>query len=201
MEDEEMKKEAYKAFKESELAWQEFFKNKPEPTNDEEEKKEQEEYCHWYNYVRKQSDTGKTPAEMYKEIYGKEPPQNFPIGLEEPSRMMNFEWDDEDDFDEGDDEEEIDELDLGEKLDDAQEEAVVVATKIFEKSWKQIKREIEGASKREACKYSFIIGFLNYMNILDKEAKQIKDNMKDMSEEDLKEMIKDFKEYEEKREK
>jgi len=76
--------------KEFEMAWQEFFKDKPEPENDEEERKEQEEFHHWYNYVRKQSDTGKTPAEMYKEVYGKEPLEN----PTEVSRMMNFGWDD-----------------------------------------------------------------------------------------------------------
>lgn len=52
---------------------------------------------------------------------------------------MNFGWDEgynEDDFDEGD------------KLDDAEEEAVGIATKIFEDSWKRIKREVEGVSKK-----------------------------------------------------
>jgi len=80
---------AIKGMKEFEMAWHEYFKNKPEPKNDEEERKEQEEFHHWYNYVRKQSDTGKTPAEMYKEIYGKDPPKS----PTEVSRMMNFEWD------------------------------------------------------------------------------------------------------------
>ena len=89
-----MNTEPIQAMKEFELAWQEFFKNKPEPKNDEEERKEQEEFIHWYNYVRKQSDTGKTPAEIYKEIYGKEPHKNSV----EVSRMMNFEWDE--DYDE-----------------------------------------------------------------------------------------------------
>ena len=81
------------AFKEFDFAFSEFFKNKPKPKTDEEDRKQMEEFNHWYNYERKQSDTGKTPAEMYKEIYGKEPPQNFPTNSEEPSRMMNFEWD------------------------------------------------------------------------------------------------------------
>jgi len=80
---------AIKGMKEFEMAWQNFLKDKPEPKNDEEERKEQEEFHHWYNYVRKQSDTGKTPAEMYKEIYGKDPPKS----PTEVSRMMNFEWD------------------------------------------------------------------------------------------------------------
>lgn len=87
---------AKKSMQEFEMAWQEFFKDKPRPKNDEEEKKELEEFHHWYNHIRKQSDTGKTPAEMYKEIYGKDPPEN----PTEVSRMMNFEWDE--DYDEGD---------------------------------------------------------------------------------------------------
>ena len=87
-------KDAIRGMKEFEMAWQEFFKDKPEPENDEEERKEQEEFHHWYNHVRKQSDTEKTPAEMYKEIYGKGPSKN-PVEI---SRMMNFEWDE--DYDE-----------------------------------------------------------------------------------------------------
>lgn len=59
------------------MAWNEFFKDKPEPKNDDEDRKQQEEFHNWYNHVRKQSDTGKTPAEMYKEIYGKEPPKTI----------------------------------------------------------------------------------------------------------------------------
>lgn len=75
------------------MAWEEYFKDKPKSKNDDEEKKQLEKFHYWYNYVRKQSDTGKTPAEMYREIYGKEPPKS----PTEVSRMMNFEWD-EDDF-------------------------------------------------------------------------------------------------------
>ena len=90
--------------KEFEKAWNEYFKDRPNPKTDEEEKKEQEGFYHWYNYVRQQSYTGKTPAEMYKERYGKEPQKN----PTEISRMMNFEWDeeyDESDFNDEDDEE------------------------------------------------------------------------------------------------
>ena len=58
------------AVKEYRQAFDEFFKDKPEPKDEEESKKRLEEFFHWYNNVRKQSDTGKTPAEMYKEIYG-----------------------------------------------------------------------------------------------------------------------------------
>lgn len=85
----EVTNEISRGMEEFESAWQEFFKNKPRPKNDEEDRKQQEEFNHWYNYIRKQSDTGKTPVEMYKEVYGKEPPEN----PAEASRIMNFEWD------------------------------------------------------------------------------------------------------------
>ena len=88
------KKELPPAMREFDLAWKEYFKNKSKPKTDEEEKKQSEEFIYWYNNVRKQSDTGKTPAKMYKEIYGKEPPKS----PTEVSRMMNFEWDE--DYDE-----------------------------------------------------------------------------------------------------
>jgi len=83
-----MKDSQRPGMRELNMAWGEYFKNKPKPKNDDEEKKQLEEFHHWYNNVRKQSDTGKTPAEMFKEIYGKEPPES----PTEVSRMMNFEW-------------------------------------------------------------------------------------------------------------
>ena len=78
-----------RATEEFELAWKEFFKNKPKPRNDQQEKKQLEDFTNWYNNVRKQSDTGKTPATMYKEIYGEEPK----TPRKEKTRMLNFEWD------------------------------------------------------------------------------------------------------------
>ena len=66
--------------KEFDNAWEEFFKNKPRPRNDKEDKAQQEEFHHWYNTVRKQSDTEKTPNEMGK-------------------RIMNFSWDDSKEYD------------------------------------------------------------------------------------------------------
>ena len=42
-----------------------------------------DEFFHWYNNVRKQSDTGKTPSEMYKEIYGQEAPDPVDMSDEE----------------------------------------------------------------------------------------------------------------------
>ncbi len=172
MNNEEIEKKALRGMQEFEAAWQEFFKNKPKPKNDEEDRKQQEEFHHWYNYIRKQSDTGKTPAEMYKEAYGKEPPKK----AQEPSRMMNFDWDED-------------------EWDDAQEEAVVIATEIFEDSWKQIKQEMEGQGRKELCKYSFIFGFLSYMKMMDEKAKLIEKEMKNMSKDDIQKMIDSFKEY------
>jgi len=80
--------------KEFDLAWQEFFKDRPKPENEQEEKIQMEEFAYWYNYVRKQSDTNKTPADMYEEIYGEKPPKE----VIKASRMINFGWDD--DYDE-----------------------------------------------------------------------------------------------------
>ena len=81
------------------------------------------------------------------------------------------------------------------ELDEAQEEAIVIATEIFEDSWKRIKQEVEGVSKREACKYSFILGFLDYMKMMDKKAEVIEKEMKNMSKEDMEKLITNFKEY------
>ncbi len=94
------KKKMNFAIEEFDSAWQEFFEDKSEPKNDEEDKKQQEEFYHWYNFVRKQSDTGKTPAEMYKELYGEDPPDNPIIDNNiKSSRIMNFGWDEEDEKD------------------------------------------------------------------------------------------------------
>ena len=65
-------KEESRAVKEYRQAFDEFFKDKPEPKDEEQNKKMLEEFFHWYNNIRKQSDTGKTPAEMYKKIYGED---------------------------------------------------------------------------------------------------------------------------------
>jgi hypothetical protein len=67
--------EESQAVKEYRQAFDEFFKDKPKPKDEEENKKMLEEFFHWYNDARKQSDTGKTPAEMYKDIYGNKPPE------------------------------------------------------------------------------------------------------------------------------
>jgi hypothetical protein len=61
-------------------AWEEFFKSKPRPRSDKEDRNQQEKFHHWYNNVRKQSDTGKTPKEMGK-------------------RIMEFSWDDSEEYD------------------------------------------------------------------------------------------------------
>lgn len=177
MTEENFEKEALKSMKEFELAWEEFFKDKPKPKNDGEEKKQMEEFFHWYNYERKQSDSGKTPAQMYKEIYGKEP--IHPI--KEESRMFNLELDREY-------EEEFEEV-----LDIAEEEAVVVAEEIFNENWKKIKQETEKTNKKEACKYSFILGFLNYMKMMNEKSRIIEEQMKDMPKEDIQKIVNKLK--------
>jgi len=189
MSEEEIKKNALRSIKEFEMAWQEFFKDKPEPENDEEDKNQQEDFYNWYNNIRKQSDTGKTPAEMYEEIYGKVPPKN----PNEQSRIINFDWDDEYNEDDYSEEGEI-------ELDKAQEEASGVATEIFENSWKEIKREVEGTSKKEACRYSFILGFLNYMKIMDMQGKILEKEIKNMSKDDIEKIVNDFKDFGRRRE-
>jgi len=164
---------AIKSMSEFEMAWQEFFKNKPRPKNDEEERKEQEEFYHWYNYVRKQSDTGKTPVEMYKEIYGKEPPKN----PTEMSRMMNFEWDE--DYNE-------DQLIV--------DEAVKEADEIFEKEiWKEVKEEMKELNRKEACKSMFSLGFLTYMKVMDEQVEDFENKAK-RNPKEFEEALKRFKE-------
>ncbi len=85
-----------------------------------------------------------------------------------------------------------------EELDEAQEEAIVIATKIFEDSWKGIKGEIEGVSKREACKYSFILGFLDYRKMMDQTAELMEKQISNMSKEDIEKLVNNFKENVEK---
>lgn len=66
-----MTKDEIPAIREYRMGFEEFFKDKHKPKNDKEMRKNMGEFMYWYNYVRKQSDTGKTPDEMYKEAYGK----------------------------------------------------------------------------------------------------------------------------------
>ncbi len=75
-----------KRVKEFDSAWEEFFKDKSEPKTDEEDIKQQEEFSHWYNYIRKQSDINLTPKEM------------FDSGME--NRMFELKIDEEDEYDE-----------------------------------------------------------------------------------------------------
>ncbi|MBI2045639.1 hypothetical protein HYT23_06275 [Candidatus Pacearchaeota archaeon] len=49
---------------EFEIAWKDFFKGKSQPKTDEEDVSQMKEFSHWYNHVRKQSDTNLTPKEM-----------------------------------------------------------------------------------------------------------------------------------------
>ncbi len=150
-----MKKERSAAKREFDLAWEEYFKDKPNPKSDEEEKIELEEFHYWYNHVRKQTDTEKTPAEMYKEIYGEEPPEE----IIKDSRMMNLGWDEEDS-------EEIN-------------EAIEVANEIFdERIWKSAKIEIKDLSKRELAKSMFSLGFTAYYQMMNEKTKDIENNPK-----------------------
>jgi thioredoxin-like negative regulator of GroEL len=50
------------------IGMKEFFDKKEQPGTDEEERTQMQEFVFWYNNVRKQSDTGKTPAEMNERI-------------------------------------------------------------------------------------------------------------------------------------
>ncbi|HLC85633.1 MAG TPA: hypothetical protein VJH22_07630 [Candidatus Nanoarchaeia archaeon] len=61
------------AIREYRMALEEYFKGKSKPKDEKESKNQMEGFMYWYNNVRKQSDTGKTPAEMYKDVYGKSP--------------------------------------------------------------------------------------------------------------------------------
>ena len=55
------------AMSEFDKGWDEFFKDKPEPESLEEHESQMAEFTKWYNTVRPQSDTGKTPEQMYAE--------------------------------------------------------------------------------------------------------------------------------------
>ncbi len=82
----DMKELFEKRVREFDSAWEEFFKNKPEPKTDEEDIKKQKEFSDWYNNVRKQSDTNLTPKEMSDS------------GME--NRMFELKIDEEDEYDE-----------------------------------------------------------------------------------------------------
>jgi len=71
------------SMREFDMAWKEFMDKKPAPKNKAEEKKQMEKFIGWYNNIRKQSDTGKTPNEMYKEIYGKNENRRMEFKLDE----------------------------------------------------------------------------------------------------------------------
>jgi len=184
MDKEELKKEGFRSIKEFDMAWEEFFKNKPEPKNEEEDKNQQEGFYYWYNYVRKQSDTGKTPAEMYKEIYGEDPKEIF--DEKRPSRFINFDWDEdyEEDF-EDDDEEDEEELD----------ELTNLADMMFESGvWQNSKEEMKEMSKRDSSRHMFRMGVFMHHKYMSKQMKDITNKLKGMSEEDAKQFLKTFEE-------
>ena len=62
------------AIREYRMAFEEYFSKQSKPKNDKEQEKQFEDFQHWYNNIRKQTDTGKTPAQMYEEAYGERPP-------------------------------------------------------------------------------------------------------------------------------
>lgn len=79
------------------------------------------------------------------------------------------------------------------ELDSAQEEAVVIAKEIFKSRWNYLKQEVKETTKKEACEYSFILGFLDYMKIMDKKAEQIEEQLSKNPEE-FQEAFKKFEE-------
>ena len=172
MNEENIEKEGTRSMKEFDLAWEEFFKDKQKPTNNNEDKKQQEEFHYWYNYIRKQSDTGKTPAEMYKEIYGEDPKNVF--DEKKPSRFMNFEWDDdyEEDFE---DEEEISNEEMKNYFDN--------------EIWPRMKRELKDATKKEACFICFVAGSEMMKYSTEKEMEDAREKLSKMSEEEVEAMI------------
>ena len=185
MDKEEIKKTEFESIEETIRAWNEFFKDKPEPKNDEEDKKQQEEFYYWYNYVRKQRDTGKTPAEMYKETYGKEPPQNLPINSEEISRMINFEWG-EDENDEPDDEGDEDEQMLS--------EATELADYMFDSSvWTTSKERLRDMSRREVSKHMFRLGFFMHAKYIGEQMETLAKEFQGKSKEEIDKIIENLK--------
>ena len=84
MDEKELKEKLKKSIDEHELAWQEFFKDKPTPKNDDEQRQEIIEFGFWYNNVRPQTDTGKTPAQMGERIleYGEDNYEEYQRQLE-----------------------------------------------------------------------------------------------------------------------
>ncbi|MBI2508359.1 hypothetical protein HYV89_05405 [Candidatus Woesearchaeota archaeon] len=163
------------AQREFDLAWKAFFRGKPKPRDDDEEKKQMEEFAHWYNYTRKQSDTGKTPAEMYKDEYGKEPiPSPNTTG-----RMINFDWD------------------KSYNEDNYEDEEIMEMKENFDKEvWPRIKQETKEMTKREACFTSFLLGFETMKKITQEEFAEVNEKLGEMTSEEIGEIIE--KHYKEK---
>ncbi|MBI2629852.1 hypothetical protein HYW76_02010 [Candidatus Pacearchaeota archaeon] len=182
MNEDELKEEGLRGMKEFDLAWEEFFKDKPEPKNDEEEKKEQEEFHYWYNHVRKQSDTGKTPAEMYKEVYGKEPERNLEINSQEPSRMIKFKWDkyDDENFDE-------------EYEEEMMKKITELADSMFDNGvWQNSKEEMKDMSKRESSKHMFRLGFFIHHKYTNEQMKELAKKLENMPKEEIQKLANSF---------
>lgn len=183
MDNEEIKKEGFRGMKEFDMAWTEFFKGRPEPKNEEEDKKQQEEFYYWYNYVRKQSDTGKTPVEMYQEDYGEEPKNIF--DEKKPSRFMNFGWDDYDDED---------------FEDEGLNELTELADHMFDNGvWQNSKGQMKDMSKRDSSKHMFRLGFFMHSQYMDKQMKELTKEIENMPKEDVQKIVDKFKEKKEKK--
>ena len=145
------------------LAWEEYFKDKPQPKNNEDIEKEIKKFQEWYNHTRKQSDTRKTPAEMYKEIY-KEDPLKKP---NEINRTINFRLN----------------QNYDNELDEFKKEAIEIAEEIFENEiWKDAKKDTKEVSKKEACKSMFSLGFLTYIKLMDEQAEDFQKKTKENPE-------------------
>mgnify|MGYP001592733254 CR=1 FL=1 len=187
---EKIKKEGLRSMKEFEMAWEEFFKNKLKPKNDEEDRKQQEDFYLWYNYARKQSDTGKTPAEMYKEVYGEEP-KNI-LDEKKPSRFMNFEWDEdynEEDFDDENFEEE--------KL----KEITEFADQMFENgAWQNSKEQMKDMSKRDSSRHMFRLGVFMHSQYMNEQMKTLAKEIGNMPKEEVQKIIDSFEKEEENKE-
>lgn len=129
------------AKREFKLAWEEYSKNNVEPKNNLEMEKQTEDFMNWYNNIRKQSDTGKTPNQMYEEIYGKEPLDKTP--------------------------------------DNINDELFSIAGEIFDdRVWEETNKDTKGLSRRELADYMFGLGFVTHQEIMDREIKEVEDNIK-----------------------
>jgi hypothetical protein len=79
-----------KAISEFNAGWKEFFSDKTQPENSNERQKQLEEFRLWYNTVRKQSDTQKTPQHMWDDQHGEE--RRFTADFEDDADLEETEF-------------------------------------------------------------------------------------------------------------